>query len=142
MRLRVLRIVTLLVCIALLLIAALHIYWAFGGHNMVNEAIPTYKGRRLLHPSPLGTFIVALLIIAAGVVIGIQGRVIPIPLFKRVSFWGSCLIAAIFLMRSIGDFRYVGLFKTFQRSVFAQRDTNIYTPLCLLLTVMITFIAV
>jgi hypothetical protein len=131
-----------MVCLVLLLVAILHIYWAFGGHKGINGAIPTVKGHRLLHPGHLGTFIVALLIIVAGVVVGIQGRIIPIPFFKRIGFWGSCLIATVFLIRSIGDFKYVGLFKTVNYSVFAQRDTEFYTPLCLLLTVMIVFVTI
>jgi len=142
MRLRVLSIVTLLVCIVLLLIAVLNIYWAFGGHKGINGAIPTIKGHRLLHPGPLGTLAVALSLILASIVIGVQGQIIRIPFLKRISFWSSCVIALVFLIRSIGDFRYVGFFKTVQRSIFAQRDNMFYTPLCLLLTVMVAFIAV
>ncbi len=44
---------------------------------------------------------------------------------------GTALLTALFAMRAIGEFRFVGLFKTQREGLFARRDTWIYTPLCI-----------
>jgi Protein of unknown function (DUF3995) len=51
----------------------------------------------------------------------------------RVGEWSVWAIAAIFLLRAIGDFRYVGFFKKERGSKFAKMDTKFYSPLCLLI---------
>ena len=38
--------------------------------------------------------------------------------------------------RGIGDFRYVGFFKRVKGSLFATRDTYLYSPLCMVLAVL------
>ena len=49
--------------------------------------------------------------------------------------YGILFIAIIFLMRAIGDFRYIGLTKRHKQSDFARLDTRLYVPLCLALAV-------
>jgi hypothetical protein len=43
------------------------------------------------------------------------------------------LCASAFSLRVIGDFRYVGLFKSIRGTRFAHYDTLVFTPLCLFL---------
>lgn len=43
------------------------------------------------------------------------------------------IIPIIFFLRSIGDFRYVGLTKKVKGTVFARLDTLYFAPLCLLI---------
>ncbi len=43
------------------------------------------------------------------------------------------LIGVIFLIRAIGDFNIVGLFKQKNKSLFAIKDRQIFVPLCLYL---------
>lgn len=52
------------------------------------------------------------------------------PLYFRYSI---LLVAVIFLLRAIGDFRYIGLIKRRKQSLFALWDIRLYTPLCLIL---------
>ncbi len=47
-------------------------------------------------------------------------------------------LAAIFVLRAVGDFHYVGFFKRVRGSVFARRDTWVFSPLCVVLAVLIT----
>jgi len=42
-------------------------------------------------------------------------------------------IPAIFLLRALGDFRYVGFFKKVKTTPFAKADTKFFSPLCLML---------
>jgi hypothetical protein len=50
---------------------------------------------------------------------------------------GTWLTAAVFALRAIGDFRYVGFFKRIRDSRFARIDTLAYSPLrgCLALLI-------
>lgn len=52
------------------------------------------------------------------------------------------LLALIFFARSVGDFHYVGLFKSVKGSLFARRDTYFYSPLCMALAATIAVVAV
>lgn len=45
------------------------------------------------------------------------------------------------LLRSIGDFRYVGFFKRARGSRFAELDTRFYSPLCLPLALATAWVA-
>ena len=51
-----------------------------------------------------------------------------------LSRYGLWLLAGVFLLRAIGDFRYVGFTKKVRATRFAQLDTRFYSPLCLLMS--------
>ena len=112
-----------------------HLYWAAGGRFGSSTAIPTAGTRPLLHPSPFGTILVAAALFAAMLVV-----------LGRLKFWGAAIpgwifysgtwvIALLFLLRAIGDFRYVGFFKSVLDTNFARWDTMLFSPLCLFIAV-------
>ena len=39
-------------------------------------------------------------------------------------------IAFLFILRGVGDFKYVGLFKKVKGTLFSEKDTQIFIPLC------------
>lgn len=45
------------------------------------------------------------------------------------------------LLRGVGEFRYVGLFKRVKGSRFARNDTRFYSPLCLMLAAGLFYLA-
>lgn len=47
--------------------------------------------------------------------------------------YAVAVLAIVFLLRSIGDFRWMGFFKSVRGTRFAVRDTWVYSPLCLLI---------
>jgi len=47
------------------------------------------------------------------------------------------LIAVVFLIRAMGDFKYVGFFKKVRNTRFAKLDMNFYSPLCVAVSVTI-----
>jgi hypothetical protein len=70
------------------------------------------------------------------VVLGLFGawrEGVPIQLYA----WGTWTLAALFLLRGIGDFRLVGFFKRVRGTRFARRDTRLYSPLCLALALAV-----
>lgn len=122
-------------------IGALHAYWAAGGTVGSKEAIPMKDGLPLFRPTPLGTAFVALVLFAAAALIAAGIGWIPAHGLERPVRVGDFLIATVFLLRAVGDLRYVGFFKRVRGTRFARLDTFAYSPLCLLLAGLIAISA-
>lgn len=119
-----------------LFLSFLHIYWAFGGTWAKKNTLPVkLSGALALKPSNFGTMIVGLglslfaLITLAN--IGFADQLIG----RRYIHIATYLIAGIFFLRAIGDFKYVGLMKNIKGTDFAKQDTRYYVPLCLVLSI-------
>jgi hypothetical protein len=126
-------------CCILAGLALLHVYWAFGGPAGKLAAIPTLREKPMLHPGPASTIAVALILFAmAATVAARAGWVRPM---ANVSRWAAWLVALAFGLRAMGEFHYVGFFKTVTDSRFARLDTLVYSPLCLLLAALIACVA-
>ena len=120
----------------LIALAALHAYWALGGRWGIDNTIPMVNGRRAIDPGPLATWIVCgLLATAAFLAVGRAGWISTgsiAPLFGA-GVWG---LSVVFALRAIGEFRLIGFFKSVTGTDFAQWDTWVYSPLCLLLAAL------
>ena len=118
----------------LLVLGALHIYWAAGGKAGVGAAVPEVEGQPAFVPGPNATLLVALaLTLSALVVLGRAHLWTPAGIPRSVFSAGTWVLTALFLLRAVGDLRLVGFFKRVRGTRFAQRDTLFYSPLCLLL---------
>lgn len=91
-------------------------------------------------PSPAATVAVAVALIVAMIVvlgrIGALDGLAPGWMFR----WGTWGIALVFLLRAIGEFRLVGLFKCVRDTPFARWDTLVYSPLCVAIAAMTAFV--
>ncbi|WBF54835.1 DUF3995 domain-containing protein [Lysinibacillus sp. JK80] len=126
------------------LMSILHIYWAFGGRWGTEAVIPMKEGSQqaVFTPRKWGTLFVAMLLMLASGIILVQGGFMPsfqASIFSKV---GSIVCALVFLLRAIGDFKYVGIFKTIKHSTFAQNDSKWYSPLCLFLSFVYVLVLV
>jgi hypothetical protein len=124
----------------LLAIAGVHFYWAAGGRAGKNAAIPVANSRPVIRPSAFGTAMVGVVLCAMAAWLALRlGLVVLSPLARDgiVIKTGAWLMAAAFALRAIGDFRYVGFFKTIRDSAFARLDTLAYSPLCACLALLI-----
>lgn len=125
------------------LLAILHIYWAFGSlltSNSISMAavIPETSKGPVLKPGFAVTMAVAFgLLVAAAISFFAMKPIYKGASVAFVSEWwcvyGNLAIAIIFLVRAIGDFRYVGFFKKVHETKFAIYDTLFYSPLCFLI---------
>ena len=119
-----------------ILLCLLHAYWAAGGKLGRGVSIPTVGAERLFDPSPLATLGVALALFVAGMLvlgrIGVWGESWPRWIFRL----GTLAISFMFALRAIGDFRYVGFFKSVSETDFARWDNSLFSPLCLLIAVV------
>ncbi len=131
----------LAVCSMLMLIAAIHFYWAAGGSAWKAGAIPSRNGIPTLSPGLTATALVGFVLLGMAAVIGSTAGLVPSFLPPAVLRGASAVLAIIFAARAVGEFRYVGFFKRVQGSVFARRDTYLYSPLCFLLAVLIAVVA-
>jgi len=111
-------------------LSAIHVYWVVGGEWGFAEALPTrIDGVRLLNPRPIDSAIVAIgLFLLSGFYLS---AIIGLPLTGWILGVGKWIIPLLFLLRAVGDFRYVGLFKKIRKTPFGQKDTMFFTPLCL-----------
>ncbi len=125
-----------------MVIAAVHLYWAAGGTTWKAGAIPSRGGVPVLSPSPLTTLLVGIALLGMAVVVGSTAGLFPRFLPTGLLRGASAVLALIFAVRAVGEFRYVGFFKQVRGSVFAGRDTYLYSPLCLLLAVLIALVAI
>ena len=114
-------------------LSGLHVYWALGGRWGWGTAIPQVDGRPAFTPSRFATLVVALGLATAAILPLVRTGVLPFPVPRRLSQWSAVLLAFIFFIRAIGDFRLVGFFKRVRGTPFAIWDTRLFSPLCLLL---------
>ena len=122
-----------LVTITTLIIAGLfHFYWAFGGKVGLNRAIPTKDGKPLLNPGKFLTLLVGLTILGFALISYILNfeSSYSVTYFSKIVYAGWFL-SGIFMIRSIGDFHSVGLFKKITSTKFAEFDSKYFVPLTL-----------
>jgi len=123
-------------------LAVVHVAWAAGIKTAATAAVPTRSdGQPVIRPGPAATVAVAVLLLVAAFVLLGDVEILPplVPrMLYRIGTWG---IGAVFLLRVIGDFRYIGMFKRERTSRFARLDTRVYTPLCALLAAGTLFVA-
>src|ERR1700748_980990 len=127
----------------LVLLAGLHFYWGLGGKWGISVSVPTNKqNERVLNPGPLACFTVGFALLAMGVFILTEAKIIIIPLWNWLDDFGLCAIAAIFLIRAIGEFNYVGFFKRIKGTNFADADTRYLSPLCIIISLLASLLEI
>lgn len=120
-----------------LVISLIHFYWAFGGKWGSDAVLPTKEDNktRMFEPTMWSTIIVAFVFLGFGLI------VLPPDGDKGTPLWldayGIWIIGGIFALRAIGDFNYVGFFKKIKQTKFAVNDTKYFSPLCLIIAILI-----
>lgn len=129
-------------------LSLLHFYWVFGGSWGINYAIPekfkeSYFDNKNKTKNQIATLIVALGLLLFALIMVSYRYVVFSYMSKESNVIAIWMIAAIFMLRAIGEFNIVGIFKKPSDSMFAKKDNQIYIPLCLYLSlssVLITFL--
>lgn len=118
----------------LLFLAIVHFNWALGGKWAFDKALPTKEnGELVLRPKRIDCAIVGfgLLIFACYYLMKIDMFNLELPQFFKDYF--GLFISAIFILRALGEFKYVGFFKKIRNTEFGALDSKFYSPLCLIL---------
>ncbi|WP_052475084.1 DUF3995 domain-containing protein [Bacillus badius] len=115
-----------------IIIGMLHVFWAFGGSWGVNAALPTKDDSKLpvLQPRMLGTLFIGLLCFFASILLLVQIDLFVVIKSSSLSKWLCIAGGIVFLLRAIGEGKYVGFFKKIKHTRFAKQDTVFYSPLC------------
>lgn len=130
-------IITLILFLVFVTISALHFYWGFGGKWGSNTVIPTNdEGLPLFIPRTISTLIIATGLLGFGMFYLVKYGLITTNLPEWLNKYGFLIIISIFILRGIGDFNFIGLFKKHKSSEFAINDTKYYTPLCLVIVLL------
>jgi hypothetical protein len=104
-------------------------------------AVPSVDGKSLFTPSRAATLMVAIVLLLFAALMAATGGMIQTGLSSAL-LTGLCYaLATGLLLRAIGDFKYLGLFKRVRGSRFATLDTFLYSPLCLLLASGVALLA-
>lgn len=125
----------------------IHFYWAFGGTWAVEYTIPDKFKDNYFNIENKSKVVFATILVACGLIIM---SIITASNFYNLDaliprHWTVILtriIGLIFILRAIGDFNIVGIFKKQSNSKFSNKDNQIFIPLCLYIgisSILITF---
>ncbi len=120
-----------LLIIIFVVLSVVHFYWAFGGKWGIDSALPTNEdGVRVLNPRAIESAIVGVGLLLFAIFYLVRTGVLSITLPSWLILYAGWILPSIFLLRVIGDFKYVGLFKKLKSTKFAKKDTRYFIPLC------------
>ncbi len=133
--------ITWSIAMVLFLLSGLHMHWVLGGRRGTEAAIPSTGSDLIFRPSNLATGIVALLLALSAWFVLELGGAVKLLYPDWIISYGGWLLSAVFIIRAIGDFKWMGFFKRKKGTVFARWDSAFHSPLCLLLGIGILVIA-
>ena len=125
-------VLSVLLGIILIALGIIHFNWAIGGKYGFSASLPTNQnGERVLNPKKIDSGIVGVGLTAFAFFYLLKSGLIASNLPWWIMEYGGWVIPGIFLLRAIGDFKYVGFFKRVKRTEFGKLDTKFFSPLCL-----------
>ena len=119
-------------------LAVIHFYWAFGGTWGIASVLPTNLNEdKMLKPSWFASVLVGVILLFVALLYEIEVAVVSKTIFpKFIVNNGLYAVGGVFILRAIGDFKYVGFFKRIKGTLFAKNDTKYFSPLCLFLGII------
>lgn len=130
-------ILSILLSLILIGLGLIHFNWVIGGEFGFSESLPTKEsGERVLNPKKIDSAIVGIGLTIFGVFYILKSGIIDYNLPEWTMKYGSWIIPSIFLLRAIGEFKYVGFFKRVKKTKFGKLDTKFFSPLCLVIGIV------
>jgi hypothetical protein len=131
----------MILCILLSLVfiglGLIHFYWAIGGEYGFAASLPTTEnGERVLNPTRIQCVIVGLGLTAFGLFYLMKSGLIQLMTPEWIMTYGNWIIPIIFILRAVGEFKYVGFFKSVKATNFGKLDTKFFSPLCLIIGIL------
>ena len=127
-------ILSVLLSFILIGLGIIHFNWVFGGKFGFKEAIPTNEnGESVLNPKRIDSAIVGVGLTAFGIFYLFKSGLINFSLPDWILEYGGWTIPILFLLRAVGEFKYVGFFKSVRKTDFGKLDTKLFSPLCLII---------
>ena len=127
-------ILPILLSLILIGLGIIHFNWVIGGKFGFSESLPTKEnGERVLNPKKIDSAIVGIGLTACGIFYVLKSGLIEYNLPEWIMIYGSWIIPIVFLLRAIGEFKYIGFFKSVRKTDFGKLDTKLFSPLCLII---------
>ena len=124
----------IILSIIFFILGILHLNWAFGGKFGFDKALPRKEnGERVFTPKKYHSGLVGLGLIAFGLFYLSDSGLVYSDLPSWILKSGRWIIPIIFILRATGDFNSIGFFKKIKNTEFANWDTKLYSPLCLVI---------
>ena len=92
--------------------------------------------KKILNPKKTDSAIVGVGLFLFGLFYFFKTGMVEYELPTWIEKHSSWIIPSIFILRAIGDFKYIGFFKKIKQTEFAEMDTKFYSPLCLVIGVI------
>ena len=128
---------SILLSIILIGLGLIHFNWVIGGKFGFSESLPTKEsGERVLNPKKIDSAIVGIGLTIFGIFYILKSGLMEYNIPAWIMKYGSWIIPIIFLLRAIGEFRYVGFFKSIKKTEFGKLDTKLFSPLCLAIGIL------
>lgn len=125
---------TLLTCVTLAAVAALHVYWGVGGlwpakNTPALAALVLGPGARAMPGLLASTGVAAGLLATAALLLAAHG-VFPLPVpadLQALATWGAIGVLGL---RGLGGFFQAALQPALRGSTYARANARVYSPLC------------
>jgi len=127
----------IILIVLFVLLSLLHFYWVFGGKKGLDKALPTdNNGNKVFNPGKIETSIVGfgLLLFALYYFLKVGNLKTELP--RVILDYSGWIISSVFILRTIGDFKYVGFFKKIKNTEFGRFDTKYFTLLSLIIGIL------
>jgi len=123
--------------VALIIAAFVHIYWGLGGQLGLDHTIPVdQQGKKVFEFSRIASLAIAGGLIAISVLFLVKIGFISLGLPSWLVFYSLLAFSGIFIMRALGDFKYIGFTKKIKDTQYGHLDTKIYSPIFLIIGIL------
>ena len=123
---------SILLFVVFLTLGFIHFNWVIGGTWGFDKSLPAYEnGEIIFNPRKIDSAIVGLGLCLFGVVYLLKSGLVNFQLPNWIVTYGGWIIPCIFILRAIGEFKYVGFFKKIKQTDFGKMDSKLFSPLCL-----------
>jgi len=119
------------------IISGFHFYWFFGGIWGLKKVIPTKNNRLTTLSVPkIATLLVSVMFVIVAIIYLLKSNILDIQYTNTAINYMFWIVPFVFILRAIGEFNYVGFFKKIKNTEFSKADSNLFSPLCLLIGVV------
>lgn len=85
-----------------------------------------------MHPKPIDSVMVGIGLSAFGLFYVLLSGLVTLATPHWLTTYAAWIIPEVFVLRAIGEYRYVGFLKSVRQTAFEKLDTPLLPPFCLL----------
>jgi hypothetical protein len=130
-------ILPLLMTATFFVLSGIHFNWVFGGTFGFSKSIPIKEnGEKLFEPKKFDSAFMGLVLAIFALFYVFVSGLVEVKIWEKAIEIIGWIIPGIFLLRAMGDFKYMGFFKKIKGTEFSEADTKVISPLCMVIGVL------